>query len=73
MRRLKMSNQDEKETIGQKVEKLNSKIDWFYSDDFSLDDAIIKYKDSIKLAEEIKSDLKNLKNEVTVLSEDFSK
>ncbi len=72
MRRLKMSNQD-KETINQKIERLNAEVDWFYSEDFSLDDAITNYKNSIKLADEIKSDLKSLKNEVSVLSKDFSK
>ncbi|MBQ6510397.1 exodeoxyribonuclease VII small subunit [Candidatus Saccharibacteria bacterium] len=67
-----MSNQD-KETINQKIERLNAEVDWFYSEDFSLDDAITNYKKSIKLADEIKSDLKGLKNEVSVLSKDFSK
>ena len=67
-----MSNQD-KETINQKIERLNAEVDWFYSEDFSLDDAITNYKNSIKLADEIKSDLKSLKNEVSVLSKDFSK
>ena len=66
-----MLNQDK--TIDQKIEKLNQEIDWFYGDEFSLDHATEKYKGSIKLAEEIKKDLKDLKNEVTVLTEDFSK
>lgn len=66
-----MSNQDK--TIDQKIEKLNQKIDWFYSEDFSLDDATEKYKDSINLAKEIKTDLKTLKNEIEVLSKDFTK
>ncbi len=67
-----MSNQN-KETINQKIERLNAEVDWFYSEDFSLDDAITNYKNSIKLADEIKNDLKSLKNEVSILSKDFSK
>ena len=66
-----MLNQDK--TIDQKIEQLNQEIDWFYGDEFSLDHATEKYKSSIKLAEEIKKDLNSLKNEVAVLSEDFSK
>ncbi len=72
MRRLKMSKTDDK-TINQKIEQLNSEVEWFYGDDFSLDQATEKYQASIELAKEIESDLENLKNKITVLSEDFTK
>ncbi len=72
MRRLKMSKTDDK-TINQKIEQLNSDVEWFYGDDFSLDQATEKYQASIELAKEIESDLENLKNKITVLSEDFTK
>ena len=72
MRRLKMSKTDDK-TINQKIEHLNSEVEWFYGDDFSLDQATEKYQASIELAKEIESDLENLKNKITVLSEDFTK
>lgn len=64
---------ENKKSINQKIEELDKKMEWFYSDDFSLDDASEKYKDSIKLAKEIEKDLSNLKNEIEILSEDFSK
>lgn len=72
MRRLKMSKTDDK-TINQKIEQLNAEVEWFYGDDFSLDQATEKYQASIELAKEIESDLENLKNKITVLSEDFTK
>ena len=62
----------EKETINEKMAKLNENIEWFYGDDFSLDEATLKFKDSISLVNKIESDLNNLKNEIEVLAEDFS-
>ena len=48
-------------------------MEWFYSDDFKLDEATDRYKEAVKLAKEIEKDLVELKNEIEVLSEDFSK
>ena len=48
-------------------------MEWFYGDDFNLENATEKYKATIKLAKEIEGDLNSLKNEIEVLSEDFSK
>ncbi len=62
----------EKETINQKIEKLNKEVEWFYGEDFSLEKASEKYKKSIALTKEIEKDLDNLKNEIEILSEDFS-
>lgn len=62
----------EKETISQKIERLNQSVEWFYGDDFSLEQASEKFKASILLTKEIETDLNNLKNEITILAEDFS-
>lgn len=64
---------ENKQTLNQKIEKLDSEVEWFYSDEFKLEDATLKYKSTIELAKEIEKDLNNLKNEIEVLSEDFSK
>ncbi|MDO4741887.1 MAG: hypothetical protein Q4A79_00715 [Candidatus Saccharibacteria bacterium] len=61
----------EKKTLNQKIDELDSMTEWFYSDDFKLDEAIKKYKELANLAEEIEGDLKKLKNEVEVIAEDF--
>ena len=72
MRRLKMSKTDDK-TINQKIEQLNSEVEWFYGDDFSLDQATEKYRTATSLVKEIEADLKNLKNEIEVIDKDFAK
>lgn len=63
----------ERMSLNQKIEKLDEEVEWFYSDDFKLEDATGKYKAAVKLAKEIEKDLNELKNEIEVLTEDFSK
>ena len=64
---------ESKKNLNQKISELDAAVEWFYSDEFSLDGAINKYKDAIKLAKDIEKDLTELKNEIEVLSEDFGK
>ena len=63
----------EKMSLNQKIEKLDNEVEWFYSDDFKLDEATTKYKNAVELAKEIEKELSELKNEIEVLAEDFSK
>lgn len=63
----------ENKTLNQKIDDLNGQIEWFYSDDFKLEDASGKYKEVVGLAKEIDKDLDELKNEIEVLTQDFSK
>ncbi len=63
----------EKQSLNQKIEKLDGQVEWFYSDEFKLEEAVDKYKEAASLAKEIEKDLENLKNEIEVLAEDFSK
>lgn len=62
-----------KKTLNQKIAELDEQVEWFYSDDFKLEEATSNYKKALELAKNIEGDLKNLKNEIEVLSEDFSK
>ena len=64
---------ENKLNLNQKIEKLDSEVEWFYSDEFKLEDATLRYKEAVKLAKDIEKDLNELKNEIKVLSEDFSK
>ena len=64
---------EDKKTLNQKITELDDKVEWFYSDEFKLEEAVTRYKDAAKLAKEIEKDLDNLKNEVEVLTKDFSK
>ncbi len=60
-------------TLNEKIAELDKKVEWFYSDEFELEKAVEKYKEATKLASEIEKDLTELKNEIEVLSEDFTK
>ncbi|MBO4812940.1 exodeoxyribonuclease VII small subunit [Candidatus Saccharibacteria bacterium] len=63
----------DKMSLNQKIEKLDTEVEWFYSDDFKLDEATDKYRKAVSLAKEIEEDLSKLKNEIEVLAEDFTK
>ena len=63
----------EKKSLNQKINELDEQVEWFYSDDFKLEEATDKYKTAAKLAKEIEKDLNDLKNEIEVLTKDFSK
>lgn len=63
----------EKLSLNQKIDELDKQVEWFYSDDFKLEEATEKYKSAVAIAKEIKEDLETLKNEINVLAEDFSK
>lgn len=64
---------ESKKNLNEKIAELDGKVEWFYSDDFKLDEAVEKYKQAAELAKEIEKDLAELKNEIEVLAEDFSK
>ncbi len=68
-----MSETDNKPNLNQKIQKLDESVEWFYGDDFNLENATEKYKETLTLAKEIEKDLEGLKNEIEVLAEDFSK
>ena len=59
--------------ISEKIEDLKAGVDWFYSDNFELDKASAKYKELTTLAKGIEKDLAELKNEIKIIDEDFSK
>ncbi|MBR3052386.1 exodeoxyribonuclease VII small subunit [Candidatus Saccharibacteria bacterium] len=60
-------------SLNQKITKLDAEVEWFYSDEFKLEEATARYKQAVGLAKEIEQDLSELKNEIEVLAEDFSK
>lgn len=59
-------------SIEKQLAELDQTVEWFYSDDFSLDEALEKYRSAAELAEKIESNLNHLKNEVKVIA-DFTK
>ena len=59
--------------ISEKIATLEEKVEWFYGDEFRLDEASKEYQEATKLAKEIEEDLGKLKNEIKIIEEDFSK
>lgn len=59
--------------ISDKISELKTGVEWFYSNDFKLEEASEKYKALTTLAKEIEGDLDSLKNEIEVIEKDFSK
>ena len=65
-------SQSANKSISDKIATLDQAVEWFYGDDFTLDQAVKKYQSATKLAQEIEQDLSELKNQVEVLA-DFAK
>lgn len=63
----------ETKSLNKKFEELEKAKEWFYSDDFNLDEATKKYKLAIGLAKELQEDLSNLQNDIEILDQDFTK
>lgn len=59
--------------ISEKIDELKAGVEWFYSDDFKLEQASEKYKELTALAKNINSELEEMKNDIKVIQEDFSK
>ena len=60
-------------TLSKKIKALEEGTNWFYSEDFNLDEAGQRYEALIKSAKELQGDLDKLKNKIEILNEDFSK
>lgn len=60
-------------SISEKIDELKTGVEWFYSDEFKLEGASEKYKALTELAKDIEKDLAELKNDIKVIEEDFSK
>lgn len=64
-----MSQIEPKTNIHQKLEQLDDAVEWFYGEDFQIDEALAKYRSARKLAAEIDHDLEQLKNQVEVITD----
>ena len=61
-----------KKSVGAKIEQLNQNLEWFYGDEFKLEEAVKKYQEATELAKDIEKELETLKNQIEVISKDFS-
>ena len=64
-----MPKNESKKSIEAKIKSLDQSVEWFYSENFSLDQALQKYQDANQLAQEIQQDLSALKNQVEVIAD----
>ena len=62
---------DVNKTVQEKLTQLSELVGWFQGAEFSLEEAVTKFKDAELLAEEIEKDLTGLKNDITVIKKKF--
>lgn len=60
-------------TINQKLEQLDQQIEWFYGDNFSLEESTQRYQEAATSAKEIEAKLNEIKNQIEIINHDFSK
>ncbi len=60
-------------SVTDKMAKLNELVAWFDSEGFELEKALDKFTEAKKLADEIEKDLLELKNTISVVSQQFDK
>jgi exonuclease VII small subunit len=58
-------------SISDKTAELTKMVEWFDSDDFTLESALDKFKQAEKLAIDIEKDLLSLKNEIQIVKQKF--
>jgi exodeoxyribonuclease VII small subunit len=63
---------NDKSSICEKTIRLNELVEWFNSDDFELEQALDKFAEAEKLANEIETDLLAMKNSITVIKKKFN-
>lgn len=68
-----MSDKSKLNELNQKLAEVDKIVEQFENNEVELSDAVDKYKQAIESANEAKEYLQNLKNEIVVLSEDFSR
>ncbi len=60
-----------RKSITDKLGEIDMLIDWFSGANFDIDEALIKFEQLTKLSEEIKVDLDQLENKITVIKQKF--
>lgn len=63
--------QSKPKSIQEKTAELKELTAWFDSDDFSLEQALTKFREAEVLASEIEKDLLSLKNDIEVVKQKF--
>jgi exonuclease VII small subunit len=59
-------------SVASKTAKLDELLAWFDGDDFSLEQALDKFAEAEKLADDIEKDLLKLKNDIEIVKVKFN-
>ncbi len=59
-------------TVSQNVQMLEALLDWFESDEVTVEQATIKYEEALELSKAIEEQLMSAKNQVEVIKKKFS-
>lgn len=63
----------EKSNVSTKMVQLDELLAWFDGEDFELEVAMGKFTEAKKLADEIESELLEMKNTITIVGEQFDR
>lgn len=66
-----MSQKKSSPTITEKQAKLDELVAWFSSDEFAIEQAMERFAEAEKLADEIRAELDDYSNQITVLKQRF--
>lgn len=64
---------EKNKTVQEKLNELSELVAWFQGPNFSLEEAVEKFKQAEGLAEVIEGDLKKIKNDITVVKKRFDR
>lgn len=64
-------SKDDKADFGVKMNKLEEIVDWFEQDQADMTESIKKFEEGMKLATELKKELKTLENKVEKVKAEF--
>lgn len=59
-------------TVADKIEKLEALLAWFESEEITVEQSLKKYEEALKLSQELEKDLKEAKNKVEVIKQNFA-
>jgi exodeoxyribonuclease VII small subunit len=60
------------QTIAEKLEQLEALLSWFESEEITVEEALTKYEEALKLSKELESQLEKAKNQVEVIKKKFA-
>lgn len=64
---------EKNKSISKQLTELDQLIAWFDQEDFDLDEALKKFDEGVKLADEVKERLSTLENKITILKQRFDR